>query len=1266
MALSNRDREKRYAVIHMMEDIFHKDEEPDNTPVVYEAADSRMKDLDEIQKFLDGKTLPYLGETKLDKLDTDLEISIFFMSNKYVQVDAGNNLLRLGISLYENECYVRPHYSRSCSLESFIGLPKKVDSPDFKNVSEITKLCNAPEIYNVYRQKALDIIRMRMPSAYSMFTGGSISHYQVSKGDAWWNKYNVRTLAVTFDKRFNKFLYLYHPEFILECAFDEWFLNRRYYNSLRDCYCYVLSFMITHEMMHLIHHNTTSTIDMGDVGGHRIVNMIQDSFINCQISRVFRGVSGISSGGIAPMPRVGIDSSITVRAEHNNGFKKYNNLGDLSLEIVKVISQITKYPGYEKNLNVGSSVSLDKLAGADVFITIDVSPTASSLRGNSALFQKLVNELIKTITEGRVYDKFSKLSDAEKETDKSILTNGTLVQVKGTSIICSVNGYDESSKEYDLIATEISEVTKEEIEPGVIKCTPVYTPTKPFGTRRRMDIRPFNPEDNSWVEADGDREKKTSLSDDDLKILEQDPKQSPANIVDAIVDKMGKEVAVGLIDSIIVMHDLENYKDPADVLVDAVHGMSEEDCANHLGEIIYNSLKDAISTMEKMGLVPQLPQTPTEKSVPVYHIGDVVWVRRKRKFGRITSIDNGMFALEEMEEVGVRVLDDSSKKGISEGVVNEDAPKIVLKERVFKPTGKQLGIFPAFDLETFDMEYKESDMKQSQQDGQQGNVETSTVPPPKDDNPLKPENDEDGNNSGSGESGGQSGQSNGGPEDESEPDIPDEWDVNGQDLDDEEPYYSDDMETSYGDSDDASGSMSSGEADSSDEPGDEFDGSDSSDGSGSDDNGDEDNLDYGDNGSGDSDDSNDSGDSSDGGSDSGDSGDGSTGNDDSGDSSDESDNTSDGSSDNGSDNDSGSDDSSRSSEKSNDSPQMGSGGSGSSGGGTDSGDADYDDVDWDPGEEESWSMSDIEKALDKIDSEELESSKQRRTNEEEREDKEIESRNDPNDSQVDPAQVRAAKDMLGKAIKDARDQTEKNTKDRDRRVDIDETDILGSMGAGSLTSSFVPKMLNDWKAKLEKIIDQALGFDIVTNPNLVNKKLEDAPPGREDEIPEIKSIAVLLDCSGSMGADKFVQVIKHLDTMFMVRKMDKTVFHIIDWGTDYVQSVAKTYVKVKGRVFKKEIMTHKDHGWGTSIIPALVVSSQKIHKPDAILILTDAEIFDGNKMGRTPEGKIAADYVKKYRKKIIWVLTADGKVNKVKEFDPTAKQMDRIIRFKKG
>lgn len=642
----------------------------------------------------------------------------------------------------------------------------------------------------------------------------------------------------------------------------------------------------------------------------------------------------------------------------------------------------------------------------------------------------------------------------------------------------------------------------------------------------------------------------------------------------------------------------------------------------------------------------------------------------------------------------------------------------ILKERVFAPTGRKLGEFTALDLETFDIEYVDSDEKdETNQQGTQSGPKSS-VPPPRDDNPIQDDSTDD------------------------MPDMPDKWDVNGNDLDDDEPtppsdsgdgdspfggsssdVYDSDSDSGSGENseDDNNGNSSGGTSSSSNtgntdntngrdsqgensgegntDPnsnnGDSTDSNSSdvgTDDGNDDDSGDGDNTD-GESGTGEKSgvgnenpgrgksetdgDSTDGGDSSNGedGTDSGDSAeDGSTSGEASG-----GDNASNGPTNDTSDM-NGNQDSNNNSSNNGNSTNRGGNTSDSSNGdyGSDDGNdsSGEDGVDYDSyGDSEDdnegdssggWSQSELEKAMNEMSSRESESSKSRRLDEESRAKKDLDEKADsPQQQPIDPEQARAARDMLEKALREARSAKNSDSSNTNSYggSDTTEDDVLSAVGAGNLTSMVQSQTKVEWKKNLERILDTALGINIVTNPNLMNKKLEDAPPGREDEIPEIKSIAVLLDCSSSMGASKFVKVISHIDTMLSVRKMNSTNFYIVPWGDADVKQLASTTEKVKGKFFKKTVMKFKGDQGSTYIMPAIQYTSQKIHKPDAIIIMTDADIFDS---GRIQRDSICKEFFKKYKKKVIWVLTDNRHISSVVEMDPQSKAQKRIISFKNG
>lgn len=631
--------------------------------------------------------------------------------------------------------------------------------------------------------------------------------------------------------------------------------------------------------------------------------------------------------------------------------------------------------------------------------------------------------------------------------------------------------------------------------------------------------------------------------------------------------------------------------------------------------------------------------------------------------------------------------------------------RLQLKERQFEPTGNNLGTFLSSDLESFDLQYTDSD---EQEDGQEGGAESkqpqSHVPDPFDENPLKDQSDNkqknsDGNGGQSGEGGSSSGDSgdnngtNDNPDDDVETaddlNVPDSWDPYGDNPDDEDPDLPDSSnsgDAGYGSSDDS-------EEDSNDEimpsSGNESDDADTSDPSQGSNSGEEGNDSDG-NGSDDSQSDN-SGNNQSGNGSSGDSGEGSDdsngSNGEPGEGSGDSESTSgQGSPNSGNSSDGGSEDGDSSNSSGGSSGGQGQGSSSSQAGSSYSNSSDKsegnksqqappteeeleaEDEDFNPSDGED-DLSDLEKALDTIDNSSTESQKTRNKSQSQE--------GDPSEDNRSRREIEdeaaAAKDMVGKAVQDVQAENKDNDGNEDDEDDYhrsrdfseDEEDILKDLGAGNLTSLFNPGNLKDWRSRLDKLFDKATGFDIITNPNLINKKIEDAPPGREDEDPQLKNIVVLIDLSGSMGADKFKQVISHVDTMIRARKLTSVWFHIIGFGDDNIRELERWYTKVKGSKFKQMMMTKykNDAGWGTRITPGFELAAIKVHKPDAIIVMTDAEIFDG--ASTLEKNSKAKTFVKKYKNKIIWALTQGASLNKILEIDPTLKAKKRYIKFKK-
>lgn len=586
--------------------------------------------------------------------------------------------------------------------------------------------------------------------------------------------------------------------------------------------------------------------------------------------------------------------------------------------------------------------------------------------------------------------------------------------------------------------------------------------------------------------------------------------------------------------------------------------------------------------------------------------------------------------------------------------------RMILKERVFSPTGRTLGSFSAVDLEPFDLQYTESDAP-SPEEGQQGSGGRKRVPDPVDNDPLKPITSPDSSNNKSGvDPFKQNNQGDG------EGSPPDKWDIEGNDIDDEEQMgqLPEPPAESLG-----GGGQGDGEAPDSDE---DWGGGGSEDNTpqrgqnGGNQGGQQGNPQGGDgDGGSEGEPGEDGGDQGgQGGSSSGGEGSNGQGDQDGG----------------GQDSDQGGQDGNQGQNGNQPGGQGGQGSQGeqgSPGGPAPGGYSESEDgygenretiskmLEDDMAEDEDEDSSDMANALKRMDSERSEVAKAKEAVDQEIAKEEKEKKRQP----MSKEEAQAAKDIVSDAVKRSKEEKLRRTQqgikgnrsgdDAGGYEDVEDA-ILSALGAGAMTSLFNPAMKSDWRAQLDKVFDQATGMEIITNPNLINKKIENAPPGREDDLPAIDKILVLLDCSGSMGYDAFKQVVAHVDTMLKVRKMNNTTFHIICWGDGSVKAVCDTHMKVKGKAFKKTMMGLHAKSWGTAIGPAFKAASQLVKQPDAILVFTDMGIGDSY----SNTDPIVSKYMKKNKKKIIYILTHDASMGQLKAFDPYAYNKKQWIKFK--
>lgn len=222
------------------------------------------------------------------------------------------------------------------------------------------------------------------------------------------------------------------------------------------------------------------------------------------------------------------------------------------------------------------------------------------------------------------------------------------------------------------------------------------------------------------------------------------------------------------------------------------------------------------------------------------------------------------------------------------------------------------------------------------------------------------------------------------------------------------------------------------------------------------------------------------------------------------------------------------------------------------------------------------------------------------------------------------------KEVVEKMVREASKRMQEEIDKDETLADTNKTslDNYKDFGAGTMTTLFKGNsMVADWKAKLEKLFRKALGQRITMNPNMINKRIEDAPPGREDIETQMIKVAVLIDCSGSMGSGAFKKVIMQMDAMIKADKqMRNVLFYIIPFEMWNAEKCIKLMVKCKGSRLKSELMKFEAMG-GTDIVPGFQALMRKVKNPDSIIVLSDC----GVNASRTVSDPTYQKCVKKYR-----------------------------------
>ena len=188
-----------------------------------------------------------------------------------------------------------------------------------------------------------------------------------------------------------------------------------------------------------------------------------------------------------------------------------------------------------------------------------------------------------------------------------------------------------------------------------------------------------------------------------------------------------------------------------------------------------------------------------------------------------------------------------------------------------------------------------------------------------------------------------------------------------------------------------------------------------------------------------------------------------------------------------------------------------------------------------------------------------------------------------------------------------------------------------------------------YKSIIKKVLSKALGYKDEYQMNVASARIE-GEFGREVDVPDIKSITLLIDCSTSQGPSKYKELLEEIEQFVSVAKGNNLKLIVIYWGrTAYF----KKYDLKKG--VTDRIKADSENLGGTELCSGLQVAMDN-PKSDLYMILTDGEIFD-----KVIPVKIKS-WLLKNKPKLFWVFNERPQDSYIKKFDSTYK--DRSVRIK--
>ena len=173
-----------------------------------------------------------------------------------------------------------------------------------------------------------------------------------------------------------------------------------------------------------------------------------------------------------------------------------------------------------------------------------------------------------------------------------------------------------------------------------------------------------------------------------------------------------------------------------------------------------------------------------------------------------------------------------------------------------------------------------------------------------------------------------------------------------------------------------------------------------------------------------------------------------------------------------------------------------------------------------------------------------------------------------------------------------------------------ELDIPSNLSADidSLVKRSSVKKLN-WRAILSKLISEITGIKIISNDQLISRRIPGAF-GAEEDVPHYRSVLIMFDVSGSMKFQQSVKSLKIIDQFFKQPAFKNVVVWIAHYNRSVKFSKLRKYKKSR---FNERAKAGFTGGGTASLSEQLLPVLKKVRPlPDFIINLTDGEFSVGD------------------------------------------------------